>query len=71
LVSAGIDNLNITGFDISETAIKLSKENPMYVEPRINTFVLNALKEDFEVQIKDKNFDFISMVFFLSAMDPD
>jgi methylase of polypeptide subunit release factors len=62
--------LNITGFDISETAIKLSKENPLYIEPRINTFVMNVLKEEFTDKV-NKNYDFISMVFFLSAMDPD
>ena len=66
---AGIDNLNITGFDISETAIKLTKENSLYIEPRINTFVMNILKEDFDK--KEDQYDFISMVFFLSAMDPD
>ncbi|CAG2110400.1 unnamed protein product [Medioppia subpectinata] len=64
-------NLMIYCCDFSSTAISLVKSNPLYDQKRCNAFTLDITCDDWTVPFPKCSLDVVTMIFVLSAIDPN
>lgn len=64
-------NLFIYGCDFSSTAIDIVKSNKLYSEDRCHAFVCDISQKCLELPIPEESLDLITMIFVLSALNPN
>lgn len=65
-----LPNLFIHACDFSTTAINLLHQNPQYNADRLHSFVCDLTDEN-EIPLEQNSIDICSMIFVLSAINPD
>lgn len=65
------DNIFIYGCDFSSTAIDIVKSNSLYNDSKCNAFVCDISEKCLDIPIEEESIDIITMVFVLSALNPD
>ena len=64
-------NLFVYGCDFSSTAIDIVKSNKLYNEDKCHAFVCDISEKCLKMPIPEESLDLITMIFVLSALNPD
>ena len=64
-------NIFVYGCDFSSTAIDIVRSNQLYSENKCHAFVCDISQKFLELPIPEESLDIITMIFVLSALNPD
>ena len=64
-------NIFVYGCDFSSTAVDIVKSSKLYSDDKCHAFVCDISQKSLQVPIPEESLDLITMIFVLSALNPD